>query len=566
MKLSCIFGSTATVVLISTVIAHALPPQQVKQIAEAVTIQVKSSENKTLGSGIVIKKQGDLYTFTTNRHVICGQDICSKAPANEAYIVITPDGRRHQVRSTAIKILPDELDLAVGQFRSKNNYPVAKLINFNSLKTKDQVYITGFPRNNGDFSFENGQIFAATNKRLAEDSGGYTVIYKANTALGMSGSGVFNNQGQVVAIHGSGDRYREGTDVDDYSRLDQKSGQSRGIPINWLIQGSKTLGIDLGIDRPAIRQAVAPTTADEFFILGFNKALEPNPKNVRGDKIKAIALLTKAIDLNPRYDIAYLIRGYVYDQLGSYAKALADYSQTIQLDPENPRPYNNRGLLKANHLNDPEGALIDLNQVIKINANNAYAYNNRGFLRADKFNDSSGALADYNEAIKIRPTVAVFYSNRGLLKADELSDSSGALADYNKAIKLNPNFAGVYYNRGVLKVDKLNDPRGALADYDRAIKLNPSFVLGYNNRGFLKADKLNDSLGALADYDKAIELNPNYAYAYNNRGALKYNKLRKITEAIKDLRRAAYLFQQQNNMKSYQIVIDLLKKVESDNK
>jgi tetratricopeptide (TPR) repeat protein len=540
MKLIYCFVSTITIVLTSAAFTGALPPQQVKQIAKAVTIQIESSENKGLGSGIIIKKQGELYTFTTNRHVICGQDICSKAPVNQAYVIITPDGRRHQVRSTVIKILSDELDLALGQFRSASNYPVAKLLNLNSLKIKDQVYIAGFPRNKGDFVFENGQVFAATNKRLAEDSGGYTVIYKANTAPGMSGSGVFNSQGQVVAIHGSGDRYREGTDIDDYSRLDQKSGQSRGIPINWLIQGSKTLGMNLGVDQRVLSQAMAPMTADEFFIMGFNKALEPNPKNIQQDKKKAITLLTNAIDLKPDYDIAYLLRGYIYDQIGNSTKALADYNQTIQINPNNNVSYINRGLLKAFSFNDAQGGLSDLNQAIKLDSS-SYAYSNRGLLKADKLNDNQGALADYNEAITINSNSSYAYNNRGLLKADKLNDSQGALIDYNQAIKLNPNFSNIYYNRGLLKADRLNDYQGALADYNQAIKLNPNFALFYNNRGVLKTNKLNDDPGALADYDKAIKLNPNFALFYNNRGFLKADKLNDSLGALADYDKAIKL-------------------------
>jgi V8-like Glu-specific endopeptidase len=52
------------------------------------------------------------------------------------------------------------------------------------------------------------EALAVVNKRLTGDNGGYTIIYSAPTLPGMSGGGVFNGNGQLVAIHGYGDRFR----------------------------------------------------------------------------------------------------------------------------------------------------------------------------------------------------------------------------------------------------------------------------------------------------------------------------------------------------------------------
>jgi Trypsin-like peptidase domain len=52
------------------------------------------------------------------------------------------------------------------------------------------------------FSFDAGQAIAVVDKRLTGDRGGYTVIYNAQTQPGMSGGGVFDRAGRLVAIHG----------------------------------------------------------------------------------------------------------------------------------------------------------------------------------------------------------------------------------------------------------------------------------------------------------------------------------------------------------------------------
>jgi tetratricopeptide (TPR) repeat protein len=92
-------------------------------------------------------------------------------------------------------------------------------------------------------------------------------------------------------------------------------------------------------------------------------------------------------------------------------------------------------------------------------------------LKADKLNDSQGALADFNLAISLNPKFAGAYYNRGLLKADKLNDSQGALADFNLAIFLNPKYVTAYYNRGILKAYKLNDRPGAISDFRTAARI-----------------------------------------------------------------------------------------------
>jgi V8-like Glu-specific endopeptidase len=75
----------------------------------------------------------------------------------------------------------------------------------------DRVYTSGYPLEPRGYSFNQGKAIAVVNKRLSDDRGGYTVIYDAQTQPGMSGGGVFDNNGRLVAIHGQGERYRENT-------------------------------------------------------------------------------------------------------------------------------------------------------------------------------------------------------------------------------------------------------------------------------------------------------------------------------------------------------------------
>jgi tetratricopeptide (TPR) repeat protein len=546
----------------------------IERVARSVSVEMISG----VGSGVLVHRQGDLYTVVTNRHVVCKKkELCDESGVRSSYQLKTTDGQVYQVGQSAIKLLKDaggnKLDLAIVQFRSSRNYAVAQVAEPGSLKVADAVYTAGFPQGQG-WLFGQGEAQAVVNKRLVGDKGGYTVVYNAETLPGMSGGGAFNSEGRLVAIHGQGDRFTDNTEAGaSYikAEVNSKIGYNRGVPIRWVVQGLGEKGIVVGnrrLPRAVQEGAVAAGTADEFFIAGFNKFVDPgeNVSEVREGREDAVRQLSRAIALNPKYSVAYFIRAYVNAALGNYSPSLADYDKAIALNPKSSGAYYNRGNLKKNQFNDPQGALADYNQAIALSPNYAEAYNNRGNLK-DDLNDLQGALADYNQAIALNPKYVEAYLNRGGVKHTKLNDPQGALADYNKVIALNPKLAAAYYNRGLLKADKLNDSPGALADFNQAIWLGQRSAIALNlaeayySRGLLKADKLNDLQGALADYNQAIVLNPKYADAYNNRGILKYLKLKDRPGAIADLQTAARLYRSQGNTARAQEILDALRQL-----
>jgi tetratricopeptide (TPR) repeat protein len=518
--------------------AAAKSASEVESIARAVTVEIKfkfrDNDGQILeevGSGTIIdrlaspegNRKDDLYTLVTNKHVVCGGHTCSKLPPVESYNLGLADGQQYSIRGSNIKLLRDGLDLAIIQFRSNRNYAVAKVSTTGSLKVDDEVYTAGFPWQQPGFTFGRGETIAAVNKRLTGDNGGYTIIYNAFTLPGMSGGGVFDGSGQLVAIHGQGDTFKENTLIDDQSRVYSKIGYNRGIPVRWLVQNLAELGINLGTARSisGIRAArpQVPATADEYFISGFNKFVAPGDNVVAGKK-QAIQEFSAAIRLNPKYQYAYFMRAFMYEQVQEFQKSLADYNKAILINPKYSEAYYNRANLKK-----------------------------------DKLNDIQGALADYNKAIELRPTMFQAYNNRAVLRYRRLNDVPGALADYNKAIEINPKYANAYMGRANLQYEKLNNLSDALSDYNKAIEINPRYAKAYSNRGSLKFDKLNDVQGGLADLNQAIILNPQLSEAYINRGFLKAYKLNDRPGAIQDFRQAARLFREQGNTQNYQLAI-----------
>ena len=78
---------------------------------------------------------------------------------------------------------------------------------------------------------------------------------------------------------------------------------------------------------------------------------------------EAIAEVSKAIELNPRFVEAYFARGGAYlEGKGQYDKAVSDFSKAIEINPGDADAYNNRGV--AHYLNgDYDKAWKDVHKV-----------------------------------------------------------------------------------------------------------------------------------------------------------------------------------------------------------
>jgi S1-C subfamily serine protease len=196
-------------------LATQLPSEHLRSRAQAITVKVFSKE--FLGSGILINRQGQVYTVVTNAHVL--------RSGNFPYQIQTPDQHIYP----AVEVLPNQSlqgnDLAILQFRSNGAiYSQATVGDASTLKVGDEVFAAGFPLSSEEeqdrFVFTTGRISLMLGKAL---EGGYKIGYTNDIRKGMSGGPVLNSRGEVVAINGrhanpiwdAPDLYQDG------SRLDQ---------------------------------------------------------------------------------------------------------------------------------------------------------------------------------------------------------------------------------------------------------------------------------------------------------------------------------------------------------
>jgi tetratricopeptide (TPR) repeat protein len=499
----------------------------VGKVAKAISVQIETVGAKNSGSGTMIQKQGDVYTVLTAAHVL---------RKGKSFQLTTPDGKIHRSIDNSTRQAPNNLDLATVQFRSNQSYLVAKLGNSQALTAGMEIYVAGFPAatatiSEGVLNFTKGEITANASKA---NKLGYSIIYNNATLPGMSGGPVLNDRGEVVAIHGQGDRSVDG----------QKTGFNLGIPIE------KCQPLATGLISPAPTPRNLAPKADDYFFTA-------NQKYDVGNYTGALSDYDRAIQLNPQYAEAYNNRGNLrYIQLKNFQGALADYNKAIALRPSSTLAYVNRGNLKADKFNNIKGAIADYDKSLALDDDDYLVYNNRGYLKDAKLNDLSGAMADYNRSISLNPRSVLAYNNRGNLQYHKLSNNTAALADYNQAIEVNAQNPMAYYNRADLNYWGGNKT-AASQDFILVAQLSPRGWLGLIAQGVIDLEQ-GQASSALNKFNQAASLGADPLDYHKYRG-LAYRQLGQRSKAISEWQQAARISRQLQYRKDYELLQMLMK-------
>ena len=241
----------------------------------------------------------------------------------------------------------------------------------------------------------------------------------------------------------------------------------------------------------------------------------------KGALKEAIAEYTKAIEIEPKWAEAFIMRGYVHGWNDDLDLALEDYESATTLDNKY------RDFAQAFRYyedGDHTRAIETLDKIIRNKINLTIAYN----LRGNSYNAISEfekAIADCTEAIRLNPEFYGNYVNRAS-NYNLTEQYDRAIVDCDRAIRLYPDNFSSYLVRSEAHLRKENTEK-ALADINRAIQLNPDNKGGfafypYFLRGFILYSK-DDFPRAIADFSQVIQLrsddlNPYYVNSYLFRG------------------------------------------------
>jgi len=128
-------------------------------------------------------------------------------------------------------------------------------------------------------------------------------------------------------------------------------------------------------------------------------------------KINAKVMGFRTKDKFPNSPLTYILSGKIAESNGDWAAALKEFSRAIELNPKFGLAYERRSNAYMG-LKEDDKAMADLNNAIELDPQNGSAYLNRGnfFNKLKKYHQ---AIADFGEADRLKETCAKTY--RGIL-------------------------------------------------------------------------------------------------------------------------------------------------------
>ena len=236
---------------------------------------------------------------------------------------------------------------------------------------------------------------------------------------------------------------------------------------------------------------------------------------------RALADLSKAVEMDPGASAFVYERAKLYLQTGQVPSALADLDRAIALKPDFIEAYISRAAVRerqektADAVADLDAAAAlapprgDIRLVLAqlyagaqsyaaaikqsdvwieshpVDARFAGALSERCYWKALQNQDLSGGLSDCNRVLALvdmrKPDNATTWANRGMVRLRQGAYDK-AESDFDSTLKLQPKNVRALYGRGVARI-RLNKQKEGEADIDAAVKLSPKTKEFYQAHG-----------------------------------------------------------------------------------
>ena len=229
-----------------------------------------------------------------------------------------------------------------------------------------------------------------------------------------------------------------------------------------------------------------------------------------GDLQGAMAIIDKALELNPNNFIILNNKGVLLLQNGKFDEAIKCFDKVIDINPSISGVWNSKGLASLEYKD------ID----IKINVMNRWVSAKKGWkdvalssiaswdmenmklIRHEHFDE---AMACFDMSININPLNDQAWSNKGMLLFKE-GNYEGALECLARSHEANPKNETVWYNKGLVlrAFGQFHEQVEAL---NRVLKLNPGHKNALLDKGWALY-KLGEFREALRCMNEVLEDDP----------------------------------------------------------
>ena len=280
-----------------------------------------------------------------------------------------------------------------------------------------------------------------------------------------------------------------------------------------------------------------------------------------GNYKDAVEQLTRAVELEPDMDKAYLARAEAYEYMGMLKKAAEDYDRAATFLNKKPEVFYHAGRLYY-ELGEYDLSIERLDKAIQIKRNfvEPYLVKTKVLMAREKYEE---ALREIDLALTLKESSENYYYHglvqvkMGNLESAEfdfveavskdrrnaealraladvriqISKTDFALQNINSAIQLEPDNKEGYVIRSKAYVNKLDYPR-AIDDVSKVLLLNPEDADMYYLRG-VYYQNFTQHNNAVNDFTKVLMLEPENADALSKR-AWSYEQVANYKDAIKD--------------------------------
>lgn len=246
-----------------------------------------------------------------------------------------------------------------------------------------------------------------------------------------------------------------------------------------------------------------------------------------GNYADAIVQFSRAVELDPDFNDAYVARGLAYMEMKDFEKAKADFERALVFDDKDENILYNLGRVH-NEMGEYETALNYLNR--------ATDRAKREFMLYPEKARSLMALKDYERAVRVADTALLLkseetaYYQRGQIY-EALDNLIRARDDYEKAISKNKNYADARLALAglALKEGKNNE---AMKEIVEVLNRDDRDTRAYEMRSKIYVQQL-DYPNAINDISRNIIIEPDNPHHYATRGSY-YQAFNQHTNAIND--------------------------------
>lgn len=268
-----------------------------------------------------------------------------------------------------------------------------------------------------------------------------------------------------------------------------------------------------GTKIPPLPQAFA-SKRHEAAIALLTDALDDNPRSHEilfkrasiflndGRSQEALADIENAISIRGNIGKYYLVKAHVLRSLNRLTDALESAGKAEILNVETPELYTLLGDLYQSDRQYPK-ALAYLNQSLQITPDNGEAYYYKGLIAAKQV-DTTMALSLLQQSLTLKPSFLFSYQMLSEIH-NQLKEYPTALYYSKKGLSFHPKNSQLYYLQG-LTYQRTWRIDSALICYRQAVKFQPNHVQANFNAGLLYF-KMGDLVAALRYFEQTLKAN-----------------------------------------------------------